>query len=98
MRLRAQRHVDGVIRQLDKGERELIQQSAPVLISPMGSPIGGTQDHTGTFEGDRGQDLPQFTEPWVPVGHPERRPVKVLAATVPLAAVQVQDMLLVAGE
>ena len=37
----------------------------------MGSPIRGTQDHTGTFQGHLGQDLPQSTEPGVPVGHSE---------------------------
>ena len=64
----------------------------------MGSPIEGTQDHTGTFQGHLGQDLPQFTEPGVPVGHPERGSVKFVAAVFPLAAVKVQDMLFVAGE
>ena len=64
----------------------------------MGFPIGGSQDHTGTFQGHVGQDLPQFTEPGVPVGHPERGPVKIVAAVLPLAALKVQDMLLVAGE
>ena len=65
---------------------------------PMGSQIGGTQDHTGTFQGHLGHDLPQFTGPGVPVGDPERGPVKFVAAVLPLAAVKVQYMLLVAGE
>ena len=42
-----------------------------VLISPMGSPIGEIQDHKETFQGHLGQDLPQFTEPGVPLGHPK---------------------------
>ena len=64
----------------------------------MGSPILGTQDHTGTFQGHLGQDLPQFTEPGIAVGHHKRGPVKFVAAVFPFAAVDVQDMLLVAGE
>ena len=76
----------------------LSRRFSPVLVAPMGSPIGGTEDHTGTFQGHLGQHLPQFTEPGVPVGHPERGPVKFVAAVLPLAAVKVQYMLLVAGE
>ena len=90
--------MNDVIMQLDGGERQLIQESTPLLISPMGSPIGGTQDHTGTLRSHLGQDLPQFTEPGVPVGHPERESVKFVAAFFRHAAVEVQDMLLVAGE
>ena len=48
--------------------------------------------------GHLGQDLPQSSESWVPVGHPERGPVKFIAAVFSFAAVEVQDMLLVAGE
>ena len=65
---------------------------------PLGSPIGGTQDRTGTFQGHVGQDLPQFTEPGDPLGHPERGPVKFVAAVFRLAAVKVREMLLVAGK
>ena len=68
------------------------------VVSPMSSPTGGTQDHTGLFQAHLGQDLPQFTEPRVPVGHPERGQLKFVAAIFPLAAVQVQDMMLVPGE
>ena len=39
-----------------------------------------------------------LTEPGVPVGHPERGPVKFVAAMFPCAAVEVQDMLLVTGD
>ena len=66
--------------------------------SPMSSPIVGTHDFMGAFQGHLGQDLPHFTEPGIPVGHPERGPVKFVAAVLPFAAVEVQDVLLGTGE
>ena len=61
-------------------------------------PETGTQVHTGTFQGNLGQDLRKFTEPGLPVGHLERGPVKFVAAILPFAAVEVQDVRLVTGE
>ena len=40
------------------------------------------------FQGNLGQDLPQFTEPGVPLGDSERGPVKSVAAIFPFAAVK----------
>ena len=65
---------------------------------PWAPQVGVTQEYTGTFQGHLGQDLPEFTEPGVPIAHPERGPVKFVAEMFPLAAVEVQEMLLVAGE
>ena len=65
---------------------------------PWAPQFGGAQDYTGTFQGNLGQDLLKFIESWDPVGHPERGPVKFIAAIFAFAAVQVQDMLLVAGK
>ena len=66
---------------------------------PPSAPIfGGTQDHTETFQDHVGQDLRRLTEPGVPVGQPQRGPLKFVAAICPFAAVEVQDMLLVTGE
>ena len=50
------------------------------------------------FQGHVGQDVPQVTEPGISVGHAGRGPVEFVATVFPLAAVKVQDMLLVAGK
>ena len=74
--------------------RRVRQYSLP----PWAPQTGEHRTHTGTLQGNRGQDLPQITETGVPVGHREIGSVKFVTAVFPLAAVKVQDMLLVAGE
>ena len=50
------------------------------------------------LQGQFRQDLTQFTEPGVLVGHPKEGPTKFVVAIMPFAAVEVQDVLSLTGE